>query len=191
MTAYCLPSQTRRLPILNQPASNPPGLSMTELNTLTFRLNGLTITTPDNWTIFEAAQKNGFALPRLCDDRTRESGVFCHLCLVEIVGREELVLACRTKVEAGQEIMTFSRRVRRARQEVLWQILNDHPSNCLFCERSGGCKLKEYCTLYGVSQNDTSFRKRVTFTLVAAPDENLSPKSSTEPIWARKPLKLL
>jgi hypothetical protein len=137
---------------------------------ISVRINGLAVEGRAGQNILEAAKTCQFEIPAFCDEKSSRNGVHCHMCLVEIVGRSDLVLACRTRIEEGQQILTFSPRVLKARRQVLWQIVNDHPGTCLFCEKSGACQLKKYCSLYGVDRNGPVRRQTVPFQLLDGPD---------------------
>lgn len=63
----------------------------------------------------------------------------CQLCLVEVEGREELLLACNTPVSDGMRVYTATQRVVNARKEQLMNILAEHPHACLICAQKEGC----------------------------------------------------
>jgi NADPH-dependent glutamate synthase beta subunit-like oxidoreductase len=63
----------------------------------------------------------------------------CKLCLVQVVGREELVLSCCTLVSDGMKIYTENERVQNARKTELMRILAKHPHACLICAQKEGC----------------------------------------------------
>jgi NADH dehydrogenase/NADH:ubiquinone oxidoreductase 75 kD subunit (chain G) len=159
---------------------------------LTIKLNGLSVSVAEGWSLMDAARAYDFSLPALCGENGPTYGVHCRLCQVEVAGRDQLALACQTPVEDGLEISTFSPRIRRARQEALWRILTDHPTNCLYCEKSMSCKLKEYCGLYGVSSRKSELRKSFFLNLVSAPALIGSPRPvPAEVIAAKSGLKLV
>jgi len=63
----------------------------------------------------------------------------CKLCLVQVEGREELVLACCTPVSDGLKVYTDNERVQEARKVELMRILAKHPHACLICAQKEGC----------------------------------------------------
>lgn len=159
---------------------------------LDIKLNGLSVSVPEGWSIMDAAKANAFSIPDICGDSGLTRNEHCRLCLVEIAGRDQLALACQTAVEGGMEISTFSPRVRRARQEALWRILTDHPANCLHCEKSMECKLKKYCGLYGVSPRRSDLRKSLFLNLVPAPGlSGIQGPASVEGVAVKNGLKLV
>ena len=63
----------------------------------------------------------------------------CKLCLVQVEGQEELVLACCTPVSDGIKVYTETEQVKEARKVELMQILAKHPHACLICAQKEGC----------------------------------------------------
>jgi NADPH-dependent glutamate synthase beta subunit-like oxidoreductase/formate hydrogenlyase subunit 6/NADH:ubiquinone oxidoreductase subunit I len=69
----------------------------------------------------------------------------CGLCLVQVEGKEELVLACCTPVIDKMEVLTETERVREARKIKLKKVLSRHPHACLTCSQKEGCT-REPCS---------------------------------------------
>jgi len=69
----------------------------------------------------------------------------CKLCLVQVEGQEELVLACCTPVSDKMKVYTENERVREARKTELMRILAKHPHACLICAQKQGCT-REPCS---------------------------------------------
>ena len=64
---------------------------------ITFNLNGKTVSANDDETIFKAAQRHGVDIPHLCyRDDLGESGN-CRACMVEIEGERVLAPSCCRK----------------------------------------------------------------------------------------------
>lgn len=63
----------------------------------------------------------------------------CKLCLVQVAGCGELVLACCTPVSDGMKIYTENDVVKNARKAELTRILAKHPHACLVCIQKWGC----------------------------------------------------
>ncbi|NNG00619.1 MAG: FAD-dependent oxidoreductase [Desulfobacteraceae bacterium] len=68
-----------------------------------------------------------------------ESGQGCGLCVVEILGQEDLVCACTTAVTDGMVVETNTPRVCDQRRENLVPILSRHRHACLTCAQQAGC----------------------------------------------------
>jgi len=113
-------------------------------------INGKGYQVEDGITILEACNRLGIDIPTLCHDERLEPYAACRLCVVEIKGKGKLETSCSTKVRDGMEIETHSERVIRARKEILDLLFSNHPNDCLTCEKSGECKLQDYCYEYGI-----------------------------------------
>jgi len=135
---------------------------------ITITMNGKTVTAEPDDTILKAAQRAEIYIPTLCyhpdlpprkdgkpvdfvfqgnlrleNDQSRtaaeglESG--CGLCVVEVVGADDLQAACTTPVAVGMEVTTESDKIKGRRQEKLLDILRAHPHACLTCAQKPGC----------------------------------------------------
>ena len=103
-------------------------------------------------TILSVCNSLGIDIPTLCyDSRLLPTGA-CRLCQVEIEGTDKLQTACTTKIRNNMVIYTHSPRVIKERQSLLDLIISNHPLECLNCEKSGACKLQDYCYEYGISE---------------------------------------
>ena len=135
---------------------------------VSFTLNGQNIQGLNGQTLLEAINPH-CELPSLCGEKipdlmtprpfnavkaagdTETACSSCGLCVVEIEGRAELVQACRASLEEGLNVKTFSRAVRRSRLMALKSLASRHKSNCVFCERSGSCRLQKICADQGLA----------------------------------------
>lgn len=115
-----------------------------------FTINGRNAAVEKGTTILNAAREVGVRIPTLCHDNRMKPTGACRLCIVEVGGSAELPASCTTPVREGMVIETESRRVRAARKQVLELLWEDHPNECLTCEKAGECQLQDYCYLYGV-----------------------------------------
>jgi predicted molibdopterin-dependent oxidoreductase YjgC len=79
-----------------------------------------------------------------------ESG--CGLCVVERIDTGELIRSCLTQVSDGMQIVTESEAIKARRQEMLAEILADHPHACLTCGQHEGCS-RTICSL-NVPENE-------------------------------------
>ena len=112
-------------------------------------------------TVLEACNRLGIYIPTLCHDDRLEPYAACRLCVVEIKGKKKLEASCSTKVRDGMEIETHSEKVIKARKEILDLLFSNHPEDCLTCEKSGECKLQDYCYEYGVERGTYIGEKRI------------------------------
>lgn len=80
-----------------------------------------------------------------------------------------LVPSCSTPVEAGMVISTNSPRVIEARKVIIELLLADHPDDCLYCVRSGSCKLQKFAQDYGIRERIFKPRRRENTLDVTSP----------------------
>ena len=122
-------------------------------------VNGIEVNIEDNKTILDACRAAGVDVPTLCqDDRLKGEGS-CRICMVS-VGGKKLVPACATAAAAGMKVETHSDKIVALRKQLLELILSDHNTNCLTCEKTGGCKLQDYAYEYGVDIEKYQGRKK-------------------------------
>ena len=113
-------------------------------------------------TILEACNQINIKIPTLCYLKEINEVANCRICVVELVGKKNLVTACTTKIYDGMEILTNSKKVIDSRKTTLELILSNHNKDCLSCRKSGNCELQKLCTIYGVSENNYEGEKTKT-----------------------------
>ena len=119
------------------------------------KINGKEISVRKGTTVLAAAKSLGINIPTLCYHPmldTQKAGS-CRICVVEQVGRWNLVPSCATPVKEGMEIITDSDKVKRAVTIVLELLIANHPLDCMTCDMAGKCKLQDYCFEYGVKES--------------------------------------
>jgi NADPH-dependent glutamate synthase beta subunit-like oxidoreductase len=137
------------------------------MTTLTFTIDGQTVSCPSGKTILQAADAAGVYIPRMChhpdlslvcdvvwagevhQDKRKITGerpsarageeAHCNLCVVQIEEPSEIVNSCVTPTADGLIITTDSSEVIRRRKQALSRILSDHPHACLTCAQKEGC----------------------------------------------------
>lgn len=108
--------------------------------------------------LLEVLQELNLEVPNFCyDSRLMHREESCGICVVEINGIMEK--SCEVFVEDGMEIKTHSEEIFSKRKEILENIILNHPLDCLGCEKSGDCKLQEYCYEYGVHQSKNKYEE--------------------------------
>jgi len=140
------------------------------METVTFFVNNIKVEASKDSSLLEATRKAEIYIPSLCyhpdlssSRRTKASSAVyrgsekiigdavdkefegCNLCLVEVEGQPDLVLACDTLVSDGMRVHTDTERVREGRREKLRLILAQHPHACLICTQKEGCT-REPCS---------------------------------------------
>ncbi len=107
-------------------------------------------------TILEAARELGLDIPTFCQDPELAPNGACRICVVEVQNGRSLVASCVTPVSAGMVVFTESERVVKARKSILSLLIANHPLVCITCEKTGSCKLQDYCYRYGIANSDYS-----------------------------------
>lgn len=113
-------------------------------------INGIQIEAEKDTTVLQACNKAGIHIPTMCHDDRLTPFAACRLCLVDIEGQKNLVTSCSTKVKEGMVVHTHNNKVIAARRDVLDLLISNHPLECLNCDKSGDCKLQDYCYEYGI-----------------------------------------
>ncbi len=136
------------------------------MNFVTLTIDDQKVTVPGNLTILQAAEKLGIEIPALCYDKDLEIVSSCRLCIVEIKGSPKLQTSCSTLVSDGMVVYTESERVVKMRKTILQLLLDNHPNDCLTCEKAGECLLQRYSYRYDVKfrEHEGARRKEVLDT---------------------------
>ena len=113
-------------------------------------IDGIQYEVDKGTTVLQACRNAGIDIPTLCHDERLTPFAACRLCLVEIEGQKNLATSCSTLVKDGMVVYTHNAKVRNARREVLDLIISNHPLECLNCDKSGDCKLQDYCYEYEI-----------------------------------------
>lgn len=110
-------------------------------------INGNAVVVPSGTTILEAAKIINIKIPTLCHLDIHDLGAVnqvasCRVCVVEVVGYDDLLPACNTEVLDGMIISTTSVKAVLARRAMVELLLSDHPTDCLICEKNMDCELQ-------------------------------------------------
>lgn len=124
------------------------------MDTVTLKINGMTVTAPKGATILEAARLAGIDIPTLCFLKEINEIGACRICVVEVKGARSLVASCVYPVNEGMEVFTNTPKVLNSRRKTLQLILSNHERKCLSCVRSGHCELQQLCSDLGVDAED-------------------------------------
>lgn len=98
---------------------------------------------PEGTTVIEAARQAGIPIPSLCYWKGLNEIGACRVCVVEVEGKDKLIISCNNKVEEGMVIYTNSPKARMNRKKTIELILSQHDCHCATCVRSGNCALQE------------------------------------------------
>lgn len=124
------------------------------METVTLKINGMTVTAPKGATILEAARLAGIDIPTLCFLKEINEIGACRICVVEVKGARSLVASCVYPVNEGMEVFTNTPKVLDSRKKTLQLLLSNHNRKCLSCVRSGHCELQQLCNDLGVEAED-------------------------------------
>ena len=95
----------------------------------------------------------GIEIPSLCYHKDLGSQNVCGICVVEING--ELIKSCSTIPTEGMNVRTYTDEIIEKRKEILNEMMETHPNDCLTCEKAkGDCDLQNACYEYGVVNRD-------------------------------------
>ncbi|MDS0525387.1 ferredoxin hydrogenase [Clostridium sp. SHJSY1] len=95
----------------------------------------------DGITILDAARQNGIDIPTLCYLKECGNVGKCGVCAVEVEGKNNLALACLTKVDDGMVIKTNTDKVQERVKSRVSTLLNKHEFKCGPCNRKDNCEL--------------------------------------------------
>ncbi|HHV27040.1 4Fe-4S dicluster domain-containing protein [Anaerosalibacter bizertensis] len=139
------------------------------MKNITLTIDGQKVTVPENFTVIKAAERLGIDIPALCYDPNLEIASACRLCLVEVEGSKKLQTSCSLKVKEGMVVYTESERVVNIRKEILQLILDNHPNDCLTCQKAGECLLQKYAYRYDVKFREHGGEKRLGLRDTSSP----------------------
>ena len=95
--------------------------------TVTFELNGRSVTARADQTLIQVADREGIAIPRLCYAEGLEAVGNCRSCMVEIASERVLAPSCCRMATNGMKVTTDSERAVKSQQMVLELLLADMP----------------------------------------------------------------
>ena len=100
-----------------------------QIKTVTFTLDGTSVSVPEGTSIWEAAKGQGNTIPHLChkpEPGYRSDGN-CRACMVEVEGERTLVASCIRSVQDGMVVNSASDRATKARAMVVELLAADQP----------------------------------------------------------------
>ena len=95
--------------------------------TVTFELNGRSVTARADQTLIQVADRESIEIPRLCYTAGLEAVGNCRSCMVEIAGERVLAASCCRMATNGMKVTTDSERAVKSQQMVLELLLADMP----------------------------------------------------------------
>lgn len=113
-------------------------------------IDGKELMAEEGKTILQVAREEGIHIPTLCYDKDLSIFGGCRLCVVEVEGFRNLVASCSVTISEGMVVQTESKRVVEARKTILSLLLENHPNDCLTCQKAGECELQAHAYRYEV-----------------------------------------
>ena len=96
------------------------------------KVNGQEIEAQPGQSILEVVHEHALdRIPTLCHSAELEPYGSCFLCVVEVMGRPNLVPACATRVAPDMEVTTRNERVIASRRTALELLLSNHYADCI------------------------------------------------------------
>lgn len=134
-------------------ATEPPrGALDGSAGAIELTVNGIMVRVHEGAMLLEAARQAGVRVPTLCHvEGLRPIGA-CRVCLVEVVGQQNLVASCSMPAAPGMKVLTNSPRVRAARRLVVELLLSEHHGECQTCDRNEDCELQALAAELGIRQ---------------------------------------
>ncbi|MCX6231750.1 MAG: formate dehydrogenase subunit alpha [Bacteroidetes bacterium] len=122
---------------------------MTKVN---LTIDGRKIITDAGKTILEAAIENNIYIPNLCHHEDLKPSGVCRMCMVEIEGQRGQIIACKTIVTEGINVIIDSPDITNIRQTTLELIHCNHTQDCNNCMKNSYCQLQKVTAYVGINQ---------------------------------------
>ena len=125
------------------------------------KVDGVEIEVPQGATVLQACEMAGKEVPRFCYHERLTIAGNCRMCLVEVKpGPPKPQASCALPAAEGQEIITMSEMVKKAREGVMEFLLINHPLDCPICDQGGECDLQDQALGYGRDDSRYALNKR-------------------------------
>jgi NADH-quinone oxidoreductase subunit G len=125
------------------------------------KVDGVEIEVPQGATVLQACEMAGKEIPRFCYHERLTIAGNCRMCLVEVKpGPPKPQASCALPAAEGQEIITMSESVKKAREGVMEFLLINHPLDCPICDQGGECDLQDQAMAYGRGHSRFAENKR-------------------------------
>src|SRR3954462_3223855 len=109
-----------------------------EQRMVTFSIDGLEVTAPENVMLVDGAKYIDVEIPVFCYEPKLGAPVgACRMCLVEIEGLPKLQTACSAPLKDARVAPTQTARVRPAQEAVVEFLLVTPPLDCPVCDKGG------------------------------------------------------
>jgi len=104
---------------------------------------------PQEENLLEVMEREGIRVPKFCYHPILSVAGNCRMCMVQVDGTQNMIVACATAVLPGMSVLTDTKLVRDAREGNVELILINHPNDCPICEQATNCDLQHITMTYG------------------------------------------
>jgi NADH dehydrogenase/NADH:ubiquinone oxidoreductase subunit G len=111
-------------------------------------------------TLLNLCQAAGFSDYRFCFHSSLPIAGNCRLCLIELEDFDKQIAACVTNIESSYAMWTFSAFAKKARENVIENLLINHPLDCPICDQGGECDLQDQVKTVGGHRSRFCTKKR-------------------------------
>jgi NADH dehydrogenase (ubiquinone) Fe-S protein 1 len=136
-------------------------------------INNVEVSVLPNTSVLKACEIAGFEIPRFCYHKRLSVAGNCRMCLVEVEKSPKPVVSCAMPVMRGMNIFTDTPLVKKARENVLEFLLENHPLDCPICDQGGECDLQDQAMAFGSDKSRFYDSKRGVL------DKNIGPLIKT------------
>eukprot|EP01061_Rhynchopus_euleeides_P000791 TRINITY_DN10564_c0_g1_i1.p1 TRINITY_DN10564_c0_g1~~TRINITY_DN10564_c0_g1_i1.p1 ORF type:complete len:280 (+),score=68.89 TRINITY_DN10564_c0_g1_i1:45-884(+) len=104
---------------------------------------------PGEENLIEVCVREGIVVPKFCYHPNLSVAGNCRMCMVQLAGTQNIIVACATPVMAGMSVLTETRLVATAREGNVEILIINHPLDCPICDQQYKCDLQDITYEYG------------------------------------------
>ena len=104
---------------------------------------------PQEENLLEVIEREGIRVPKFCYHPDLSVAGNCRMCMVQVDGTQNMIVACATAALPGMSVLTDTRLCRDAREGNVEMILINHPNDCPICDQAANCDLQHVSINYG------------------------------------------
>ncbi|GGE12110.1 formate dehydrogenase subunit alpha [Marinithermofilum abyssi] len=126
---------------------------------IAFTINGIAHEAEEGTRILDYLLKQNIEHPHICYSPDLGPIQTCDTCMCEIDGK--IMRACSTHIQEGMSIFTSSERAKRAQNEAMDRILENHMLYCTVCDNNNGnCRIHNTAELLEIEHQTRPFREK-------------------------------
>ena len=126
-------------------------------------VDGKILKANENEYLIDVLKRENIDVPTLCHLKDFAPTGACRICVVEVEGEKNLIPSCSYPVKSNLTIRTNSKRVINARKTIIELLLDNHPNDCPYCEKSIHCELLKLSRKYDIKEKTFYNYKRSKF----------------------------